>query len=145
MTVGPEVRGTSTPAVPEVGRCSEVGGAGRSAVPGDVVSSGDGEPRDRGEILAELRTARAVLAARLATLDKLFQETTRRVHHGQSGDGAVLARVDGNGRLLTLAVDPGAVRAPHPERVGPQIVAAVTAARGAAARERQRRTREMLG
>jgi len=110
-----------------------------------VVSSGGGKPPDRGGVLAELRTARAVLAARLATVDRLFQEAARRVHHGESGDGAVLARVDGNGRLLTLSVDPRAVRAPHPERVGPQIVAAIAAARGAAAQERQRRTREALG
>ena len=63
----------------------------------------------------------------------------------KSAGGAVRAQVDGNGRLLALTVDPGAVPVPHPERLGPQIVAAITAARSAAAQQWRRRTREALG
>src|SRR5690606_35978174 len=114
-----------------------------TAVAGGVVDGG--EPRDRGGVQADLRSARAVLAARLATLDTLFQEATSRVHHGESAGGAVRAQVDGNERLLALTVDPGAVRVPHPERLGPQIVAAITAARSVAAQQWRRRTREALG
>jgi DNA-binding protein YbaB len=102
------------------------------------------EAGDGGSVLAELRAARAAIAARLATLDRLTREAADRVYQGGSPDGTVLVRVDGNGRLLDLVVAPGALRTGHPERLGPEIVAAVTAARESAAGERTLQVRAHL-
>lgn len=99
--------------------------------------------RDSGQdVLAELRAAREAILARLETLDRLAQEAAERLFYGESASGEAIATVDGNGRLLELWVDPDAVRGSHPERVGPQIVAAVAAGRSAARADRAHRVRQ---
>jgi DNA-binding protein YbaB len=102
------------------------------------VGSRDADP----DVLAELRAARRAILARLETLDQLAQEAAERLFYGESATGAAVATVDGNGRLLELWVDPEAVRGAHPEAVGPQIVAAVTAGRSAARADRAHRIRQ---
>jgi DNA-binding protein YbaB len=106
------------------------------------VSGGD---RDVHEVLAELRSARAAIAKRLATMDRLSSEATSRIYYGESTDRTVVAKVDGNGLLVALDIDPAALRVAHPERIGPEIVAAVSAARAVAADEKAQLTRTAFG
>lgn len=77
-------------------------------------------------------------------MDRLTAEASGRVYRGESADRSVEVKVDGNGRLLTLWIDPPAFRVAHPERVGLAVVAAVTTARERAADARARDVREAL-
>lgn len=88
---------------------------------------------------------RAELARRLATMDRLTEEASGRVYRAESADRSVTAKVDGNGRLLTLRIDPPALRVAHPERVGYAVVAAVTTARELAAGAREQHVRAVFG
>jgi DNA-binding protein YbaB len=91
------------------------------------------------------RGARAELAQRLATLDQLNAEASGRVYGGESVDRSVVAKVDGNGELLTLRIHPPALRVAHPERVGYAVVAAVTSARERAAGAKAQQVRAAFG
>lgn len=93
----------------------------------------------------EPATARAELARRLATMDRLTAEASGRVYRGESADQSVEAKVDGNGRLLTLRIDPPALRVAHPERVGYAVVVALTTARELAAGAKARAVHAALG
>lgn len=77
-------------------------------------------------------------------MDRLTAEASGRVYLGESADRTVAADVDGNGRLLTLRIDPPALRVAHPERVGLAVVAAVTTARELAAGAKAHEVRAAL-
>jgi DNA-binding protein YbaB len=61
-----------------------------------------------------------------------------------SDGGCVSAEVDGTGVLLRITVAPDALRGAHPERVGPDTVAAVAAARAAATAAAEPRIAEVF-
>lgn len=90
-------------------------------------------------------SARAELVRRLATMDRLTAEASRQVYRGESTDRSVVAKVDGNGRLLTLWIHPPAFRVAHPERVGHAVVVAVTTARERAAGAKAEQVRAAFG
>lgn len=100
---------------------------------------------DSDDARARLRAARDAAAQRLARLDRLAEEASQLVHDGRSTTGVAAASVDGNGRLLAVRVDPAALRTVSPERVGHEVVTAVSAARELAATEHTRLVQERLG
>ncbi|TDP91793.1 YbaB/EbfC family nucleoid-associated protein [Labedaea rhizosphaerae] len=61
-----------------------------------------------------------------------------------SDGGHVRAEVDGTGVLLRITVAEGALRGAHPERVGPDTVAAIAAARAAATAAAEPRVAEVF-
>ncbi|SDN70654.1 YbaB/EbfC family nucleoid-associated protein [Allokutzneria albata] len=56
----------------------------------------------------------------------------------------VQAVVNGNGELLDIIVAKGALRSAHPHLLGPEVVEAVSAARGLAGAENRRRLRNIV-
>jgi DNA-binding protein YbaB len=74
------------------------------------------------DVDSELAALRRELEARGAEF------ATRRYTHS-SPDGLATAVVDGNGRLITITLAPGATRGPHPEAVGHAIARAVNLSR----------------
>jgi hypothetical protein len=75
---------------------------------------------------------------------ELTAELAEHRFEGRSPRQAARATVDGNGQLLGLRIADGAFRGPHPADVGPEIVAAVAAARAQAGGEQIRRLRAVF-
>lgn len=89
------------------------------------------------------------LASRLDRTGERIEELQRELADERvawrSEDGLYHVAVDGNGRLLDLDIAAPALRSPHPERIGPAVVAAVGAARRAAVELARQRWKEEFG
>jgi DNA-binding protein YbaB len=91
--------------------------------------------------LAAMRRRSSLLTRRLRALDQELAECRLRVG---SDNHQVIATVDGNGTLVDIEITDAAVRASHPQRIAPAVVAAVAAARAEAAQVAESRTREVV-
>jgi DNA-binding protein YbaB len=94
--------------------------------------------------IAQLTQIQRDLDEKLNQANELTAELAGHRFEGWSPRQAARATVDGNGQLLGLHIADGALRGPHPASVGPEIVAAVAAARTQAGGEQIRRLRAVF-
>ncbi len=98
----------------------------------------------RSSRIAQLTQIQRDLDEKLNQARKLTAELAGHRYEAWSPRQAARATVDGNGQLLGLQIADGALRGPHPAGVGPEIVAAVAAARALAGGEQIRRLRAVF-
>jgi DNA-binding protein YbaB len=94
--------------------------------------------------IAQLTQIQRDLDEKLNQARELTAELAERRFEEWSPRQAARATVDGNGQLLGLHIADRALWGPHPADVGPEIVAAVAAARAQAGGEQIRRLRAVF-
>jgi hypothetical protein len=94
--------------------------------------------------IAQLTQIQRDLDEQLNQARGLTAELAEHRYEAWSPRQAARATVDGNGQVLGLHIADRALRGPHPADVGPEIVAAVTAARAQAGGEQVRRLRAVF-
>jgi YbaB/EbfC DNA-binding family len=94
--------------------------------------------------IAQLTQIQRDLAEKLNQARELTAELAEHRFEEWSPRQAARATVDGNGQLLSLHIADGALGGPRAAGVGPEIVAAVAAARALAGGEQIRRLRAVF-
>jgi DNA-binding protein YbaB len=91
--------------------------------------------------LSAMRRRSSLITERLRELDR---ELAQRRLRASSNDQRITVTVDGNGTLVGIDIADSAVRRSHPHLIGPAVVTTVAAARAAASRDSESRTRDII-